>query len=189
MACVYTSVVHECAPSWATAMTDLESQQWVSQTYASLVAALTLFCGDVSTAEDCAQEALIRLWQHGRRVQSPQAWVFRCAFNIATSTARRRSAERRALARNADQRRHPVEQAAQIERDVDLMRGLSALPQRQRQALLLHYMADMDLTQVGAVMRCSTGTVKAHLARGLASLRRSNLIIESAEANPAEEPQ
>jgi DNA-directed RNA polymerase specialized sigma24 family protein len=37
-------------------------------------------------------------------VSDRRAWAFRCAFNVASSTFRRRSAERRALARLAPER-------------------------------------------------------------------------------------
>jgi RNA polymerase sigma factor (sigma-70 family) len=68
-----------------------------------------------------------------------------------------------------------ADQLAAIDRDVDLMRGLATLPQRQREAVLLHYLADLDTAQTARVMGCSAGTVKAHLARGLAALRRAGL--------------
>ena len=154
----------------------VESQAWVTETYGALVGTLTLYCGDRSTAEDCAQEALVRLWMRRPGIDDPRAWVFRCAFHLVTSTARRRLAERRAVHRLASLPRLTDEHAAIVERYVDLHRGLAALPVRQRQAVLLRYLADLDIPQVARAMGCSSGTVKAHLARGLAALRSGGLI-------------
>lgn len=152
------------------------SDAWVSRTYSDVVGALTLYCGDQATAEDCAQEALLRLWRHRRTVTDPRAWVFRCAFNVSNSTFRRRAAERRALRRSGPS--PAVVPSHSVERDLDLQRGLATLTARQRQAVLLRYLSDFDLPQVADAMGCSVGTVKAHLARGLAALRASDLIAD-----------
>jgi RNA polymerase sigma factor (sigma-70 family) len=69
-----------------------------------------------------------------------------------------------------------VNQLAAVEQDLDLRRGLAALPHRQRQAVLLRYLVDFDTAQTARAMGCSTGAVKAHLSRGLAALRRSGVI-------------
>jgi RNA polymerase sigma-70 factor, ECF subfamily len=164
----------------------VDSDAWVSRTYADLVGALTFHCGDQQTAEDCAQEALIRLWQRRRQIDDPRAWVFRCAFNISASAFRRRLAEDRAVKRSGGAERMAVHPVSQIERDLDLRNGLAELPARQRQAVLLRYLADFDIAQVARVMGCSTGTVKAHLARALAALRSSGLISEAHDRDIAE---
>ena len=170
----------------AVPMTDaaINSDAWVSSTYSDVVRALSLYCGDQSVAEDCTQEALFQLWRRHRTLDNPRAWVFKCAFNIASSTYRRRAAERRALKRSSS----PTVPTPQIERDLDLQRGLAALPERQRQAVLLRYLADLDIPTVALAMGCSPGTVKAHLARGLAALRTNHLLSESADLDTAERP-
>lgn len=152
------------------------SDSWLSSLYADLVGTISLFCGDQRVAEDVAQETLIKLWQRREKLRDPRAWAFRCAFNTATSTFRRRAAEHRAISRLTGDRPAIVDRVAVVERDLDLTRGLATLPMRQRQAVLLHYLADLDVPQTARVMGCSTGTVKAHLARALAALRTTGLI-------------
>jgi RNA polymerase sigma-70 factor, ECF subfamily len=167
----------------------IDSDAWISRTYADLVGALTFYCGDQQTAEDCAQEALIRLWQRRRQIDDPRAWVFRCAFNISVSAFRRRIAEDRAVKRAGGSGRITSQPVGPIERNLDIRSGLAKLPVRQRQAVLLRYLADFDIPQVALVMGCSPGTVKAHLARALTALRSSGLISESNDRDTADTPE
>ncbi len=56
---------------------------------------------------------------------------------------------------------------------VDLHRALAALPRRQRQVVLLRYVADLPEAAVATALRCSVGTVKSQASRGLAALRKT----------------
>jgi RNA polymerase sigma-70 factor (ECF subfamily) len=53
---------------------------------------------------------------------------------------------------------------------LDLWRSIRALPRRQQEAVVLHYVADLPVSEVAAAMRCGEGTVKAHLSRARAAL-------------------
>ncbi len=155
---------------------------WVSRTFAELVAVLGLYCGDRSVAEDCAQEAMVRLWPRLADIDDPRGWVFRVGFNVAASAFRRRVAERRAV-RTLSDAFNPAP-APDADRNIDLQRALQALSPRQRQAVVLHYLADLSVPQVATVMSCSQGAVKSHLARGLSALRDSGLL-DSPDASAA----
>ena len=52
-----------------------------------------------------------------------------------------------------------------------LWRLLRALPAKQRAVVVLAYYEDLSEAQIAEAMGCSTGTVKSHRARALASLR------------------
>ena len=64
-------------------------------------------------------------------------------------------------------RARPCDSGEETDRDVDasidLRRAIAALPRRQQEAVVLHYLADLPVDQVATVMRCENGTVKAHL--------------------------
>lgn len=57
-----------------------------------------------------------------------------------------------------------AQQMAQIEK------AISNLPERQRQAFLLRYWEEMDLSETAAIMGCSEGSVKTHCSRATKAL-------------------
>jgi RNA polymerase sigma-70 factor (sigma-E family) len=52
-----------------------------------------------------------------------------------------------------------------------LLEALNALPPRQRTALVLRYVDDLDLRGIADAMGCAIGTAKSHVSRGLQTLR------------------
>lgn len=142
-----------------------------------LVGALTLYCGDAHVAEELAQEALIRLCQHwDRGVDDPPAWTYRVAFNLARSRFRRLASHRKAVRRLEAERPRTVE--ADDADVIAVRRALLALPDRQRQAIVLRYFADLGVREVAAQMSCPEGTVKTLCFQGIRSLRASGLEVD-----------
>ena len=65
-----------------------------------------------------------------------------------------------------------ADRAAEIaDRDL-LLRGLAALPVRQRAVLVLRYLEDLTEAQTAEALACSVGTVKSQASRALARLRQ-----------------
>jgi RNA polymerase sigma-70 factor (sigma-E family) len=124
--------------------------------------------GDREDAEDIAQEACIRACQRWRRLTDggyAEAWTAHVTTNLSLDRWRRRRSALRYL-QNSPRPSDPI--AADR---VDLHRALATLPQRQREVVLLRYVADLPEQEVARQLRCSTGTVKTHASRGLAALR------------------
>jgi RNA polymerase sigma-70 factor (sigma-E family) len=121
--------------------------------------------GNRQDAEDVAQEACARACLRWNRLDDPAAWVARVSANLALDRWRR-------LQTAARHRTSPAAPAVPEDaRRLDLHRALETLPRRQRQVIVLRYLADLSEEQTAAALGCAIGTVKSHASRGLAALR------------------
>ena len=126
----------------------------------------TRLLGDRTRGEDTAAEALARTWLHWSKVRGLDhrvAWVLRVTTNLCLDQLRRR---------------RPVVVAAPFLDPTDavalrlaLAAALRSLPRRQREVVVLRHLADLPEAEVASALGITTGTVGAHLHRGLASLR------------------
>ena len=124
--------------------------------------------GDRQDAEDAASEALARAaasWRRLRQLEHRRAWVLRVTANVAVDMARRRS---RSVADGAES---TVVPGFSDDRLV-LSCALRRLPRRQREVLVLRFLADLTEVQVAEQLCITPGAVKQHSRRGLAALRK-----------------
>ena len=125
--------------------------------------------GDRAEAEDVAQEALARAYARWRRINGHAApWVARVAANLALDQLRARG-RRQQVDLPADESAGSAERAA-LDR-MELARLLESLPKRQREVVVMRYLADRSEADTAAALGTSVGTVKRHAHRGLATLR------------------
>ncbi|HEX8628205.1 MAG TPA: SigE family RNA polymerase sigma factor [Catenuloplanes sp.] len=151
--------------------------------YAAHVGELTIqlyaYIGDRQDAQDLVQEAFCRAlarWREVSTYDDPVAWVRRVAWNLATSKWRR---SRTALAFLRRQRGEVVVVAGPDPDRVDLVAALATLPDAQRRAMVLHYLADLSVADIAAREGVAEGTVKSWLHRGRAALATRLTPIES----------
>jgi RNA polymerase sigma factor (sigma-70 family) len=124
--------------------------------------------GSVPDAEDAAAEALARAladWSRVSALDYRDAWVLRVTANVAIDAARRRG---RSVASSPST--GPDEDDVSVLR-LTLVSALTALPRRQREALVLRHMAGFPEDDVARAMGVSHNTAKKHLQRGLGRLR------------------
>jgi RNA polymerase sigma-70 factor (ECF subfamily) len=114
--------------------------------------------GDPVVATDVAQEAFTRLFARWGRVRDPRAWVYFVATNLATDHWRRTQRDR---ALGAALR--PLTAAEDAPHDPWLRDLVDRLPPPLRQAVLLHYYADLPVEEVARLVRRPVGTVKRRL--------------------------
>ncbi len=122
--------------------------------------------GDRGDAEDVAQETLARTHLRWARLRdSPHGWVVTVATHLAIDRLRRRS-------RATESGGEPVALVeTHLSERIDIARALRRLPRRQREVVVLRYLADWPELEVADALGCSPGTVKSHASRGLAHLR------------------
>ena len=146
-------------------MTDSDVVRSVFEaSYRRLVGQLYGVCGDLTEAEEVVAEAFARAVQHQHTfatLDNPEAWLRTVAVNVSRTRWRRQ-----AFVRGRDEPRHP-----DLDEDrLALMAALRRLPAAQREAIALHYLADLPIHEVAAATRSPVGTVKARLSRGRTAL-------------------
>ena len=151
--------------------------------YPRLVGSLSLYVSDRYLAQELAQEALARLcrdWKKVRKMDNQEAWIYRVAINLANSTFRRRSIERRVTRQVGTQ---PIDAAgtAGTEDTISLREALAQLSRRQRTVLILRFYEDMAFRDIAEAMGVPEPTVKSLARRGLERLRRDSGILGPGE--------
>jgi RNA polymerase sigma factor (sigma-70 family) len=133
-------------------------------TYVRAVTVARRIVGD--DAEAVAAEAFTRAYDRWPRIQDHpalDAWVLRVTINLAIDQSRRRPRVGMAPTSSA----FDDETATRVA----LAAALRALPEKQRQAIALRYLADCEEATIAAALHIRPGTVKTHLKRGLDRLR------------------
>lgn len=146
---------------------DGDVERCIRSEYARLVGVVCLITGSLALAEEAVQEAFARAWQrvdHGQRFEDLAAWVATVALNLARTGRRRRATERRALERLAAVPVVP-HRDPRVEVSMVVRSAIDGLAPRQRDAVVLYYLLDVDVATVASLLGISEGTVKTALAR------------------------
>jgi RNA polymerase sigma-70 factor (sigma-E family) len=125
--------------------------------------------GNDHDAWDLVQETLVRMgrrWSRIERDGNPSAYARTTLVRI--NIDRHRRSRREHLVAEA-----PDSAAPSPELGIEpwLLAALRSLPRKQRTALVLRYVDDLDHQGVAEVMGCAVGTARSHVSRGLAALR------------------
>jgi RNA polymerase sigma-70 factor (sigma-E family) len=131
--------------------------------------------GDRPSAEDVVQEAfcsLYRRWDRLTQVGSAVSYVRSSVLNGCRSVLRHRAAVRRSV---AYQRPDPSAEAVAIggvERE-QVIRAVRALPDRQREAVVLQFYLDLPDEEIARDMGIGCSTVRSTMHRALEALGRA----------------
>ena len=134
-------------------------------------------CGDANPAEDTAQEAFIRAWQHlpSYKPRSPfRNWVYRIATNAALDVLRREretvDVDALPLANSDDGPEAAVERE---ERGQRVRRAVLALPDASRAVLVLREYEGLSYKEIAETLGIPIGTVMSRLNYARNLLRES----------------
>lgn len=128
--------------------------------------------GDLTLAQDCTQEAFSRAWQQWSKVSKcddPLAWVRTVARRLAISVWRKRTNQNLAHIRHGAPASTPGPTADRVA----VMTALSTLSRPVREAVTLHYLADLSIERIAYETNTPAGTIKARLHRGREQLARA----------------
>ena len=149
--------------------------RWEREVMAFLVHML----GSPEEAEDVLQDTFVRVFRQAGRYRPEgkfKSWLFRIAGNLARSRLRRRKIIGWL---SFDPARHDVATTGPApDRDLEwseatvaVRAAVAALPERQRQALVLHRFRGLKYREIAAAMDTTVPGVESLIQRALARLR------------------
>lgn len=141
------------------------------------------FLSSPDAARDVVQEVFVRVWEQRTSLancENLRAYLFTAVRNRCLKVLRHGSVVRRSVERwqrdgaspgAAEQPPSPEDHLEAAELASDLEAVLVTLPERAREAFLLHRRQGLAYTEIAEVMDVSVRTVENHIARALRGLR------------------
>ncbi|MCU7845344.1 MAG: sigma-70 family RNA polymerase sigma factor [Candidatus Thiodiazotropha sp. (ex Monitilora ramsayi)] len=132
-------------------------------------------------AEDCLQEAFVKIWNNAESYRpylaAPMTWMMTIARNQALDQLRRRRREvmesdGHTFLEEADTDPLPLDNLTQSDEGLRLKACLELLNENQRQMIALAYFKGLTHDELANQTDAPLGTVKTWIRRGLAQLRR-----------------
>lgn len=123
--------------------------------------------GNVSEAEDCAQEAFIQAWNQLQKFRGDSAfstWLHRIAVNSVLGRMRRSKREQDRIMAVGEMDR-PTFETGDTGEMRDLSEAVDRLPEGARNVFVLHAVYGYSHDETGEMLGIATGTSKAQLHR------------------------
>lgn len=143
-----------------------------------LINYLTHLTGDRDHAEEVAQEAFLRLYEHAGRYDERgklSSYLYSIATNLVRTEQRRRMRWLRLVPRFAvhtDRDEHtPQACLLSDEAGTEVRRALDALPLHFRAPIVLREIEGWSYEEIAAALGCRIGTIKSRINRGRERLR------------------
>jgi RNA polymerase sigma-70 factor (sigma-E family) len=145
-----------------------------SQHYRALVRLAALLVRDTPTAEEVVQDSFVAMnggWQRLRDTEKALAYLRQAVVNRSRSVLRHRTVVDKNLQKAPPDMPSAEHGALVLLERSAVVAALRDLPDRQREAIVLRYYADLSEAEIAAAMKISRGAVKSHTARGMTALR------------------
>ena len=141
-----------------------------------LLALATRMLGDPIEAEDIAQECFVRLWRQAPLWRPGEGrvdtWLHRVALNLCYDRLRkRREITVELFPDGPDPGPAPGAALDEAETAGKVAAALQALPERQREAIVLQYYQELSNIEAAAAMEISIEALESLLARARRRLR------------------
>lgn len=145
--------------------------------------------GDEQSAYDLTQEVFVRSWRHFDKLRgynSPRAWLFRVATNLAISSIRSKRQLTSVDLLPSEQQPTASDPAWRVvERDL-VRAALDALPARRRAALTLREVYGLSCVEVARALGVSAAAARVMLSRAREQFRAAYLRERADGADGAE---
>lgn len=134
-------------------------EAWYDREHDRMIATVLLATGNLELAVEGVDEACSRAlerWDRISTMASPSGWVYRVAFNHASRLARRRNMEERLFRKILPRPELPAPAG-------EIWELVGSLPPRQRQVVMLRYVAGLPENEIASTLGISRGTVSSTL--------------------------
>ena len=145
-----------------------------SEHYRALVRLAALLVRDTPTAEEVVQDSFVAMhggWQRLRDAEKALAYLRQAVVNRSRSVLRHRTVVDKNLQKAPPDMPSAEHGALVLLERSAVVAALRGLPDRQREAIVLRYYADLSEAEIATAMGISRGAVKSHTARGMTALR------------------
>lgn len=149
---------------------DGDFQEFVATQTRPLLGLAHALTANPHDAWDLTQETLARLGERWGRTRFDEPAAYARTVMTRLNIDRIRRLRRELPLPVHREERAPVDVVGEL--DGWLVEALAALSPRQRTALALRYVEDLDVRGIAERMGCSEGTVKSQLSRGTERLRK-----------------
>ncbi len=129
-------------------------------------------------SEDLTQESFLNAWGHIGQLRDGKAlnsWLYRIAGNVSKLYWRRHKDKESASIEDidfTDGSKTECDKAGHNEQLEQLKNAVTRLPIKLRQAVVLHYMQQLTITEAAEAAGIRKGTFKSRLNRALRALRK-----------------
>jgi len=144
-----------------------EFSAFVEAQSAALLGFAHALTGNRHDAWDLLQETLVRVGEKWRRIDQPAAYARTVMTRLNIDRIRRLRRELLGARTSEPATSDDITSAT----EAWLLEAIATLSPRQRTALALRYVEDLDVRGIADRMGCSEGTVKSQLSRGVQRLK------------------
>lgn len=137
----------------------------------------TLLLGDPHQGEEAVQDAFVHTYAGWLRIRHPERaehYLRAAVVNQCRTRGRKgwRAERVHAIVASTLPKESAPDAQDALGDALNVLAAVRALPDRQREAVVLTYYADLKLEDVARALGCSVGTVKSQLSKARATLAR-----------------
>lgn len=132
------------------------------------------FCRSKETSEEILQDVFVKLWTNHAKlvdIESPKAYLYRCAKNMLLNQIKKNQAEARMLtfSQQEDQLGYPQfsdERIIYSQYNRIAQKAIDELPEKRRKIFQLRTIEDLSLDEIAERLQISKSVVKKQLYSG-----------------------
>ncbi|MHC4647113.1 MAG: RNA polymerase sigma factor [Planctomycetota bacterium] len=132
-------------------------------------------------SEDLTQDSFMQAWQHIGQLRSERAlssWLYHIAGNVSRLYWRRHKGKESASIEGFEvaNSREGEDRIGDYEQFEQLRKAVAELPRKLKEAVVLHYMQHLTISEAAEAAGVAEGTFKSRLNRALRALRKEVII-------------